>query len=162
MKILSARKYSKGKVDTFIRGNINTVLNKMLKMIENDPMAVYDFLIDDNGYKKIVKSDQLSGEHIDIGKAVLHFTDNEIIIYYKIDESLPQQKTVDQLKYVRKLSKGTDIGDKIEDMNSLGNVQYERNPIDTGIESFQDFERNNKKFQINWNLKKKSKKQSKK
>ena len=31
-----------------------------------------------------------------------------------IKESLPQQKSVEQLKMVRKLSKGTDIGDKVK------------------------------------------------
>jgi hypothetical protein len=31
--------------------------------------------------------------------------------------SLPNKNTIDQLKMVRKLSKGTDIGDRISDMN---------------------------------------------
>jgi hypothetical protein len=62
-----------------------------------------------------------------------------------IKESLPQQSTVDQLKRIRKLTKGIDIGDKIADMNHQGaNIQYIQNPIDTGIESYQDYMANNK------------------
>ena len=54
-----------------------------------------------------------------------------------ITESLPQQKSVDQLKMVRKLSKGTDIGDKIHMTGA--NLGYDTNVIDTGIESYQDY-----------------------
>jgi hypothetical protein len=51
-----------------------------------------------------------------------------------IDESLPNKNTIDQLKMVRKLSKGTDIGD-ISDMNREENLHYMHNAIDNGIES---------------------------
>ena len=69
-------------------------------------------------------------------------------------ESLPQSKTVDQLKMVRRLSKGIDIGDRISDMNKQGaNIDYINNVIDTGIESYQDFEKHNKSFIPSWNLK---------
>lgn len=69
-------------------------------------------------------------------------------------ESLPQSKTVDQLKMVRRLSKGIDIGDRISDMNKQGaNIDYINNVIDTGIESYQDFEKHNKNFVPSWNLK---------
>ena len=54
-----------------------------------------------------------------------------------ITESLPQQKSVDQLKMVRKLSKGTDIGDKIHPTGA--NLYFDTNVIDTGIESYQDY-----------------------
>ena len=54
-----------------------------------------------------------------------------------LTESLPQQKSVDQLKMVRKLSKGTDIGDKIHMTGA--NLSYDTNVIDTGIESYQDY-----------------------
>jgi hypothetical protein len=71
-----------------------------------------------------------------------------------IIESLPQNKTVDQLKMVRRLSKGIDIGDRISDMNKQGsNIQYIQNAIDTGVESYQDYQKHNKKFIPNWNLK---------
>jgi hypothetical protein len=66
-----------------------------------------------------------------------------------IVESLPQQTTVDQLKKIKKTMDkeiGGDIGDKISDMNKQGaNIQYIRNPVDTGIESYQDFEKSNRK-----------------
>ena len=72
----------------------------------------------------------------------------------KIEESLPRQHTVDQLKMVRKLSKGTDIGDRISNMNKQGaNIQYIHNPIDSGIESYEDYEKKNKSFTPSWNLK---------
>jgi hypothetical protein len=40
--------------------------------------------------------------------------------FSEINESLPRQHTVDQLKRLRKLTKGTDIGDRISDMNKEG------------------------------------------
>ena len=54
--------------------------------------------------------------------------------------ALPRQSTVNQLKKLRKITKGVDIGDKISDMNKQGaNIQYIQNPIDTGIESYEDY-----------------------
>lgn len=71
-----------------------------------------------------------------------------------IVESLPRQQTVDQLKRVMKQSARTDIGNRISDMNKQGaNIQYIQNPIDTGIESLEDYEKHNKKFVPSWNLK---------
>lgn len=56
-----------------------------------------------------------------------------------ITESLPRQQSVDQLKKLRKVTKGIDIGDRISDMNKQGaNIHYIQNPIDTGIESYED------------------------
>lgn len=72
----------------------------------------------------------------------------------KINESLPRQKSVDQLKALRKLTKGVDIGDRIPDLMKQGaNIHYSRNVIDSGIESYEDFEKNNKNFVSSWNLK---------
>jgi len=72
----------------------------------------------------------------------------------RVNESLPRQQTVDQLKKLRKMTRGTDIGDRISDMNKQGsNIQYIQNPIDSGIESYEDFEKNNKSFVPSWNLK---------
>lgn len=77
------------------------------------------------------------------------FNENE-----EINESLPRQGTVDQLKRLRKLTKGIDIGDRISDLTKQGaNISYTQNPIDTGIESYEDYEKNNKKFVPSWNLK---------
>ena len=80
---------------------------------------------------------------------ILRFNDFE-----NINESLPRQETVNQWKRLRKMTKGVDIGDRISDMNKQGaNIQYIHNPIDTGIESYEDYQRNNKKFIPSWNLK---------
>lgn len=70
------------------------------------------------------------------------------------NEALPNEDTVEQLKRVMKISAKTDIGNRISDMNKQGaNIQYIQNPIDTGIESREDYENHNKKFVSNWNLK---------
>lgn len=70
------------------------------------------------------------------------------------NESLPNKKTVDQLKRVMKMSARTDIGNRISDMNKQGaNIHYIQNPIDTGIESREDYDEHNKKFVSSWNLK---------
>ena len=71
-----------------------------------------------------------------------------------VNEGLPRQQSVKQLKKVMKVSAKTDIGNRISDMNKQGaNIQYIENPIDTGIESYEDFEKHNKKFIPSWNLK---------
>jgi len=58
-------------------------------------------------------------------------------------ESLPRKKSIDQLKMVRKISKGIDIGDRIPKIkDDVSNLEYIRNPIDTGIESYEDFQKN--------------------
>jgi hypothetical protein len=68
---------------------------------------------------------------------------------FSVLESLPQQHTVDQLKKVKKTMNkeiGGDIGDKISDSEKKSaNVYFFRNPIETGIESYQDFEKSNRK-----------------
>ena len=72
----------------------------------------------------------------------------------KNEGALPRQKTLDQLKMVRKLSKSTDIGDRVPDLKKQGaNIHYYQNPIDTGIESYEDYEKKNKSFIPGWNLK---------
>ena len=70
------------------------------------------------------------------------------------NEALPNQKTVDQLKKVMKQSAKTDIGNRVSDMNKQGaNIQYIQNPIETGIESREDYDKHNKQFVSSWNLK---------
>jgi hypothetical protein len=70
------------------------------------------------------------------------------------NEALPNQKTVNQLKKVMKMSARTDIGNRVSDMNKQGaNIQYIQNPIETGIESREDYDKHNKKFVSSWNLK---------
>ena len=74
--------------------------------------------------------------------------------FEKTNEALPRQQSVDQLKRVMKISAKTDIGNRISDMNKQGaNIQYIQNPIETGIESYEDFEKKNKKFISSWNVK---------
>ena len=71
-----------------------------------------------------------------------------------VNESLPRQQTVEQWKKLRKITKGIDIGDRISDMNKQGaNIQYIHNFVDTGIESYEDYEKKNKSFTPSWNLK---------
>ena len=80
---------------------------------------------------------------------ILKFNEFEVT-----NEALPNQETVNQLNLVMKMSAKTDIGNRISDMEKQGaNIQYIQNPIDTGIESREDYEKHNKKFVSNWNLK---------
>ena len=80
---------------------------------------------------------------------ILKFNEFEVT-----NEALPNQDTVRQLKRVMKMSAKTDIGNRISDMNKQGaNIQYIENPIETGIESREDYEKHNKKFVSSWNLK---------
>ncbi len=83
---------------------------------------------------------------------ILKFSD------FLVQESLPQQHTVDQLKKLKKTMDkeiGGDIGDKISDVEGkVGNVVFFRNPIETGIQSYQDFEKSNRK---KFNLEEKNK-----
>jgi len=80
---------------------------------------------------------------------ILKFNEFEVT-----NEALPNEETVKQLKRVMKKSAKTDIGNRISDMEKQGaNIQYIQNPIDTGIESREDYEKHNKKFVSSWNLK---------
>jgi hypothetical protein len=73
----------------------------------------------------------------------------------QIDEgALPRESSVKQLKKLRKLTKGIDIGDRVPNLKKQGaNIHYFQNPIDTGIESYEDFEKKNKGFIPGWNFK---------
>ena len=80
---------------------------------------------------------------------ILKFNEFEVT-----NEALPNQHTIDQLEDVMKKSAKTDIGNRISDMEKQGaNIQYIQNPIETGIESREDYEKHNKKFVSSWNLK---------
>jgi hypothetical protein len=166
--IIGIRKTSPkgGKVNQFemVRstGNANVIKNKIFRYITNEPDGnydgtddpVYDLYINDNGVKRITNSVDLAGETVGV-------TDDKTLIEFKkvgdniriervedtSEGALPQQSTVNQLKRIRKQTKGITIDDKISDMNKQGaNIQYIRNPIDTGIESIQDHEIENKNF----------------
>ena len=66
---------------------------------------------------------------------------NHILRFHEISEgALPRKRSVQQWKKLRELTRGTDIGDKISDMNKQGaNIHYIHNPVDTGIESYEDY-----------------------
>jgi len=54
--------------------------------------------------------------------------------------ALPRKRTEEQLKELRRKTKSVTIDDKISDMNKQGaNIQYIHNPVDTGIESYEDY-----------------------
>jgi hypothetical protein len=95
-----------------------------------------------------------SKEVIEMSKGQL--SENKISRFeeFETNESLPRQKTVDQWEKLRKMTKGVDIGDRISNLNKQGaNIQYYRNVVDSGIESYEDYEKHNKKFIPSWNLK---------
>jgi len=111
----------------------------------------------DGTTKKIISSSELVGETLKIGTSETKVEILENNIYNIIEpkyESLTRDKTKDQLKKLRAETKGIDIGDRIPDMNIQGsNIQYIHNAVDTGIESYEDYEKKGKNFIPSWNLK---------
>ena len=81
-------------------------------------------------------------KHLEIGWIQLNFIMRDKPVY----EGLPNQKSIEQLERVMKLSAKTDIGNRISDMNKQGaNIHYMHNAIENGVESFEEYESNNKK-----------------
>ena len=158
MKIQRARLKHYGSTGEFI-----SVRGRIKSMIERNKGDVFQFVIDDAGVKTVKEfgpdniNEELVGKTISIVDDHYYAQFNEdgtIDVVTGTNESLPRQQTVDQLKRLRKMTRGTDIGDRISDMNKQGsNIQYIQNPIDTGIESYEDFEKHNKSFVPSWNLK---------
>jgi RNase P/RNase MRP subunit p29 len=158
MQILRARVKPYHSVTEFI-----SIPSKIKSLINKNKGDEFHFVINDNNMKSVkefgpsnINSD-LVGKTIQIlnSQYFAKFgVDGGVEIVSKTNESLPMQKSIDQLKMVRKISKGIDIADRIPDLMKQGaNIHYSRNVIDSGIESFQDFEKNNKKFIPSWNLK---------
>jgi hypothetical protein len=158
MKIIRARlKPMGGKVSEFI-----SVRGKIKALIEKFKGDIFHFVIDDGN---IITLKEFGPENINIelvGKVLpivdnIYFAkfneDGTIDITTETNESLPRQKTVNQLNKLRKITKGTDIGDRVSNNKQGANIKYIRNPIDSGIESYEDFETNNKNFIPSWNLK---------
>jgi hypothetical protein len=150
MKIIRGRlKPQAGTTYEFI-----SVKSRIKHLIEKSRGDNFDFVIEIDG-RKAVKSfgpdhltPELIGQEVPIISEDIMAKFNEdgtIDIVESIKESLPRKNSIDQLKKVRKASKKTDIGDKI------GN--WGTNPIDTGVESYEDFEKKNKGFIPGWNLK---------
>lgn len=159
MKIVRARLKSYGSVSEFI-----SVKGKIKGLIEKNQGDTFQFVIDDAGVKTVKEfgpdniNPELVGKSVEITDATLFAKFNEDgtieVVYEKTNESLPRQQTVDQLKKLRAMTRGVDIGDRISDMNKQGaNIQYIQNPVDSGIESYEDFEKKNKSFVPSWNLK---------
>lgn len=155
-KIINIRKKSNitAEEKPFLKGETDQIQNKIVNIINSNPSADYDFMIDENGEKYVANITQLSGEVVNIVDElfiaeIIEENGETMILISQNEGALPQQHTVDQLNKVRRMSKGTDIGDRIGDMNKQGaNIQYIRNPIDSGIESYQDFQKKNKKFKV--------------
>jgi hypothetical protein len=65
-----------------------------------------------------------------------------LLTFQELSEgALPRESSVRQLKALRKLTKKTDIGERISDMNKQGaNIQYIQNPIDS-VESYEDYQK---------------------
>jgi len=148
-----------------------SVAGRIKSLIEKNKGDIFHFVVEEDRIKTVKEYGILYKEGDDVvviepslvGKIVpiinskwaVKFNEDGTIDAVSItNESLPRQETVNQLKRLRKLTKGIDIGDRISDMTKQGaNIQYIQNPIDTGIESYEDFEKNNKKFVPSWNLK---------
>lgn len=160
MKIVRGRiKPQKGSNYEFI-----SVKSRIKHLIEKNKGDVFDFVIEENGRRssKTYGPDNMNPDLI--GKEI-PIIDNDTIAKFNEDgtieivknmneEALPRESTIKQLKMVRKLSRGVDIGDRISKMNKQGsNIHYIKNPIDTGIESYEDFTKHNKKFIPGWNFK---------
>jgi hypothetical protein len=158
MKIIRARLKPYGGSSEFI-----STKGRIKSLIEKNKDDEFHFVVEDESVKNVK---EFGPEHINpelVGKSVIicdgpwlaQFNeDGTIDIVTETNESLPRQQTVDQLKRVMKISAKTDIGNRISDMNKQGaNVQYIQNPIDSGIESYEDFEKKNKTFVPSWNLK---------
>jgi hypothetical protein len=158
MKIIRARLKPYGGVTEFI-----SVAGRIKGLVDKNKGDEFHFVIDEDGVKTVKEfgpeniNTELVGQSISIGDSpwLAQFNeDGTIDVVTGTNESLPRQQTVDQLKRVMKISAKTDIGNRISDLNKQGaNIQYMQNPIDSGIESYEDFEKHNKKFIPSWNLK---------
>jgi hypothetical protein len=158
MKILRARLKPYGGSSEFI-----SVAGRIKGLIDKNQGDEFHFVIDEDGVKTVKEfgpeniNEELVGQSINICDSpwLAQFNeDGTIEVVTETNESLPRQQSVDQLKRVMKQSARTDIGNRISDMNKQGaNIQYIQNPIDSGIESYEDFEKKNKTFVPSWNLK---------
>lgn len=102
------------------------------------------------------KDDSFAIELKEDGSIEIHNTNESRIANFKsfekTYESLIRQHNLDQLKMLRKMTKGIDIGDRVPNLKTQGaNIHFMHNPIDSGVESFEDFEKNNKGFIPSWN-----------
>ena len=130
-----------------------TERDKIINIIQKNVDGKFQLLVDEDGDQSTVYSDALIGEVVNIvdDTCIAEFLEGEDVSVF--EGALPREETVKQLKKLRKLTKGVDIGDKISDLTKQGaNISYIRNPVDTGIESIEDYWKKNKKFKSNKNL----------
>ena len=169
--IVRARLKPMGGVAEFI-----SVQGRIKALIENNREENFDFVIDENGAKKVKSfgidniNDELVGKEVPIinntfkakfnndgtvdivsgtsESRIMKFSDFE-----KVLEGSIRQRSVDQLKKLRAISKKTDISDRIKDQyKNVANLSFIHNPVDTGVESWEDDQANNKKFIPSWNV----------
>jgi hypothetical protein len=161
MKIVRARLKPFGGSSEFI-----SVKGRIKSLIKNNTGDLFDFVVDVDGVKSVktygpsnINKDLVNKEIgiVDDSSFAKFNEDGTIEVTFGPDSNegaLPLQSTVNQLEKIRKKTKGTDIGDRISDMNAQGaNIQYIKNPIDTGIESYEEYQKKNKSYIPNWNLK---------
>lgn len=67
-----------------------------------------------------------------------------------IKEAFVSQRSLNQLKRVRDMSKGIDIGDRIDKMQGANLIAI-KNPLDSGVETMEDYFNSNKSFRVNQN-----------
>lgn len=168
MKIIRCRLKPMGGVTEFIsvQGRIKSLLLKY----EGDN---FDFVVEEGRNKKVITfgvdhiDEQLVGKTLPIINDKVNAKFNEdgtieivegvseakVLSFDEFNEgALPREETVKQLKKLRKLTKSTDIGDRVPNMKKQGaNIHFMHNPVDTGVESYEDFEKHNKKFKPGWN-----------
>jgi hypothetical protein len=157
MKIVRARlkAFRGGKVEEFI-----SIKGRIKGLIEKNVGENFDFVFDENG-RKFVKSfgpDNVDPELVD---KTIPIVDNVHFAKFNQDGSidvtmnegaLPRESTVNQLNKIRKATKSTTIDDSVPKLKGA-NLGYERNVVDKGIESYEDFQKKNKSFTPSWNLK---------
>ena len=159
MNIVRARLKPMGGATEFV-----SVKGRIKSLIEKNPGDIFHFVIDNNGVKSVKEfgpeaiDQELVGQLVPIldGPFFVQFNpDGSLEVVIPENEgALPRQQTVDQLKKLRKMTRGVDIGDRISDMNKQGaNIQYIQNPVDTGIESYEDYQKKNKSWISSWNAK---------
>ena len=123
-------------------------------IIENIKMII-DYM-DGNGFETTLTArysmnkDTYSGV-VTMNRLLMQFESRKPVYFLQLDfimknkpvfECLPNEKSIKQLEMVAKLSKKTDIGNRISDMNKEGaNIHWIQNPIETGIESREDYEK---------------------
>ena len=170
MKVVRARsKYGAEKEYVSNKTKIRRIIREK-KASESSEQGDIQFVIKDGGVSRVWEFGPENIDSDDFNKLVelgiLPIENGVGFVIFKKDgsiefsdfeptnEALPRKSTVDQLKRVMKMSAKTDIGNRISDMNKQGaNVQYIQNPIDSGIESYEDYEKKNKSFVPSWNLK---------